>query len=71
MHESSFKRGVKHVRQVKTPRFDVVGVTDALSLVVEDGPCAQSTAWRFRSDGPIGSNFSSLSIVKLAMRRKD
>ena len=39
MHESSFKRGVKHVRQVETPRFDVVGVTDVLSLVVEDGLC--------------------------------
>lgn len=39
--------GVKHARQVETPRSDVVGATDALSLVVEDGLCAQSTAWRF------------------------
>ena len=49
-----------------------MGVTDTLNLVVEDGLCVQSTAWRFRPGGLIGSNFSSLSIGgKLAMRRKD
>ena len=49
-----------------------MGVTDTPNLVVEDGLCVQSTAWRFQPGDLIGSNFSSLSIGgKPAMRRKD
>ena len=73
MHESSFTRGVKQVRQAETPRFENLDVllppwgSDALSLVAEDGLCVQSTAWRFRPDGLIGRKLkinASLNLLQ-------